>query len=565
MRRLSFLFLVACSSHGDPRLEIDPPEMEGIAAEEMPAPLAGGTLLEAHDGLVYASNPDTGFVDVIDPSAETIVWQARFPRGAEPGRLVESDDGLVHVVLRGAGAIATIDPKTHAVTTTDVCPETRGIAAGNGIWVACEGGELVRDGNLIARLGRGLRDIVVTSDRVYVTRLRSAELVTLGLDGKVISTTRPFDIAGPFQAEAAWRTLLAPDGSVYMLHQYATSRPIDLDPNQGQPAYGSSPVQATGDDCRKNHLVVAALTHFVDGHPSGTELFEFSTGIDMTIGKDGRVSIVHLPTTDRAMVQKIVPSFSFVANEPLPCQLAIDSFPIASGMAVATAGNHVQTRSPSMLLVGGRSVALSPSITNAGFDLFHTPTKVGLACASCHPEGGDDGHVWVFASLGNRRTQSLRGGVLDTAPLHWAGDETDLGDLVADVFTHRMGGGKVTPAQVTALGKWLEQLPVPRAPSGLDPDAIDRGRTAFDKAECATCHSGSPLTNNKSVDVGTGGTFQVPTLRGVGARAPFIHDGCAATLHDRLTDPACSGVTHGKLDLLSSGELGDLEVFLESL
>jgi len=35
------------------------------------------------------------------------------------------------------------------------------------------------------------------------------------------------------------------------------------------------------------------------------------------------------------------------------------------------------------------------------------------------------------------------------------------------------------------------------------------------------------LTNNQSADVGTGGTFQVPSLVDLAHRAPYMHDGCA--------------------------------------
>ena len=41
---------------------------------------------------------------------------------------------------------------------------------------------------------------------------------------------------------------------------------------------------------------------------------------------------------------------------------------------------------------------------------------VDLACASCHPEGHDDGQVWNFSALGPRRTQSLAGGIAGTEP-----------------------------------------------------------------------------------------------------------------------------------------------------
>ena len=53
-----------------------------------------------------------------------------------------------------------------------------------------------------------------------------------------------------------------------------------------------------------------------------------------------------------------------------------------------------------------------------------------------------------------------------------------------------------------------------------------------------SCHVGPLMTTKQIVDVGTGGAFKVPSLLGVGARAPFMHDGCATTLMDRFDDRA---------------------------
>jgi hypothetical protein len=52
--------------------------------------------------------------------------------------------------------------------------------------------------------------------------------------------------------------------------------------------------------------------------------------------------------------------------------------------------------------------------------------------------------------------------------------------------------------------------------------------------KCNTCHSGPKLTNNLTLDLGTGGSFQVPPLVGVGWRTPLLYDGCAATIADRF-------------------------------
>ena len=66
------------------------------------------------------------------------------------------------------------------------------------------------------------------------------------------------------------------------------------------------------------------------------------------------------------------------------------------------------------------------------------------------------------------------------------------------------------------------------------------------------------------VHIGTGAMFQVPTLIGVGARAPFMHDGCAATLMDRFV--TCGGGdAHGTTKALSQTQLTDLVTYLESL
>jgi cytochrome c peroxidase len=46
-----------------------------------------------------------------------------------------------------------------------------------------------------------------------------------------------------------------------------------------------------------------------------------------------------------------------------------------------------------------------------------------------------------------------------------------------------------------------------------------------DSVACATCHAGERLTDNRTYEVRTGAALQVPSLRGVAWRAPFIHDG----------------------------------------
>jgi hypothetical protein len=239
-------------------------------------------------------------------------------------------------------------------------------------------------------------------------------------------------------------------------------------------------------------------------------------------------------------------------------------------VAVTFGGNRliVQVREPSELRIfdttgGSTAVALSKaSREDTGHDVFHTQAGGMIACASCHPEGREDGHVWILDG-GHRRTPSLQGTIAGTAPYHWPGDEADLDVLVNDVYTIRMSGAMLPDDQRNALTGWVQTVPPP-APASTS-SASQRGKVLFERADvgCASCHSGSKFTNNQTVDVGTGGAFQVPPLVGVAWRTPLMHDGCAATIADRFG--ACSTPAHGSIGSLSASDISDLVSYLETL
>jgi len=240
----------------------------------------------------------------------------------------------------------------------------------------------------------------------------------------------------------------------------------------------------------------------------------------------------------------------------------------------------VQTRDPATLLIlrGLNSFSLDQVVVplsslgrgDTGHALFHANSGAGLACASCHPEGHDDGRVWSFDCEGPRRTQDPSGGLLATAPFHWNGDLPTFPDLVREVFERRMSGPALSDQQVSALQGWVGRLPeLPPLRAATD-SQVARGQALFASPSlgCASCHAGATFTSNATVTVGTGGgaSFQVPGLRGVGWRAPYMHDGCAATLLDRFTDASCGGGDkHGVTSQLSDADLSDLVAYLQSL
>jgi len=233
----------------------------------------------------------------------------------------------------------------------------------------------------------------------------------------------------------------------------------------------------------------------------------------------------------------------------------------------------VQTREPATIqvLTARRTVILSRDRrADTGHSIFHSDSGGGIACASCHPEGGDDGRVWKFRNkngvLEVRRTQNLRGGVMATMPFHWNGDLKDMGHLMNEVFVERMQGPPLGPEHVGTLSKWVDTIPaLPKLPA-QDPAAVSRGRSLYTATGCTTCHNGDLLTNNGNADVGTGRALQVPSLRGVAWRAPFMHDGCAATLTDRFNGK-CGGAgdKHGVTSKLTPAQIADLVAFVETL
>ena len=100
-------------------------------------------------------------------------------------------------------------------------------------------------------------------------------------------------------------------------------------------------------------------------------------------------------------------------------------------------------------------------------DLFHRDAESGLSCASCHPDGSDDGHVWQFSGQGMRRTQPVDVSLAGTAPFHWDGSLREVKDLMGEVFVNRMGGVHQSAERLTAWSPSSSygRCPGPRRPA----------------------------------------------------------------------------------------------------
>ena len=589
-------------------------------------PVSGGNMLVTKDGQhAVIADPDRDRVLFVELQNDTVTAEVPLKAGDEPGRLVEDGAGRIHVALRRGGALVTFADASSGtiVARRDVCPEPRGLAWDantDQIDVACTGGSLVSfpaaGGDAVRRvqLDRDLRDVVFSGGQLYVTRFRTAELLSVDASGNITNRVTPPDVqridtnftdpgAGggsggmvPAVAAVAWRTIAMPDGRLVMVHQrqLQTILHISQPGGYGQGCGGGGPDEDAITVITPGQAPVAAAAELSGALP--VDVAVSPSGDKLAIATAGAHDVFEVSTSVLTVADQdpcgpppppgFGPTGQFGGGGaapptgpgpgptgPLPTLVPIGDLGTPTSVAFAPNGNLLvyYPEFPALAIVdktGNINTVTLPGEFgyDAGRALFHRESPSGLACASCHPEGRDDGLVWQFAEEGPRRTQSLAGSLLSRAPYHWQGTESDLKALMDDVFSNRMGGGALTRSEHMSLGPFLDRVPAPAPPPPADPAAVARGKALFDSPDvgCTTCHSGPLFTNHAVVDVGTGGAFKVPSLLGVGARPPYLHDGCAATLFDRFG--ACGGGdAHGHTSQLTQDQIADLVAYLNSL
>ncbi|MCE9669418.1 c-type cytochrome [Myxococcus stipitatus] len=241
----------------------------------------------------------------------------------------------------------------------------------------------------------------------------------------------------------------------------------------------------------------------------------------------------------------------------------------AEGSPVAIVGDVLPPQA-----VAGRKLFYS------ALDSRMTSPGVAASCASCHLDGREDGHVWGFPD-GPRQTPSLAGRkVTQTAPFHWSGEFDSLRDFMDATVRGRMGGTALDGVMVAQLAAFIDVLPTPDNPYRRESPtpAQARGEAVFQKAGCGTCHEGSAFTNNQQANVGTfvldGGLPDIPAVRqrglntpsllGLARTAPYLHDGSARSLKDRLLQKR-QGNMHGDTASLTPAEVDDLVEYLRTL
>lgn len=214
-----------------------------------------------------------------------------------------------------------------------------------------------------------------------------------------------------------------------------------------------------------------------------------------------------------------------------------------------------------------------------------------FSCRSCHPDGHVDGLSYDFDGAGvgdNLLANRSLCGLAGTEPFKWNGRNPTLqyqdGPRFARVL---MRTDEIPGPQLDQLATFIQHLPptrtIPwnRVGKPLTPSE-ERGRKLFFATmrtdgtpipvarQCQTCHRPPLFTNRLMTSVGTkgaqdsSGVFDTPHLIGVGAMAPYLHDGRARTLEEIWTIYQKDDL-HGVSSYWSKQQLNDLVEYLKTI
>jgi YVTN family beta-propeller protein len=523
---------------------------------------------------------ETGLLTAFDTATLQPKWELKV--GEEPRAVAVLNGDRALVTLFKTGVVVEVDLNAAKVTNADIGINQAANASAGGT---------NSFGSFSTFKARGLNDLVVTPDgsRAFtpvVWARQDAISKRPNSSGGYYASGGPCNIgavatAGIVTIDTTGAATPKVDDLTACSSRGTTSANLDFPTSALAPSDGSFPVQgatvSTVDSSGAFVFVINResknLAVLPTGRRTGDDLRYESTGtsvrdtVDVGNGADG---IALSANGHKAYVYN---QFDHSVSVIGKCEQAGSCGDKAVGQL------YVQTT------ISGIASELLSNELALGRRLFYDATDTRMssaqtvvACSTCHLEGREDGHVWQFPD-GPRQTPALAGRhLLATAPYHWSGEFDSLPKFNTHTITERMGGSGLDDLTASHLDDYIDQLPLPD--NGLrtgSPDVVARGRVAFEKASCNTCHAGALLTNNTNAQVGTLDTaianpdngvvvtngFNVPSLLGVGRSAPYLHDGSERTLEARVF--ADSSSQHGNLTTLSTAEKNDLVTYLKSL
>jgi YVTN family beta-propeller protein len=577
----------------------------------------------ASDDVLYVSNRADRSVSII-PRGE---WQAvaTVAVGVEPAGLAVSPDAKTLYVVNATsledashGTLLAIDTASHQrIWELPVGEEPRSIAlVGDGskalVTLFKKGDVVLVDlahGTVIQDNTAGARTAVYQKANAF------------SLAGNL---PFGFGVSSTLAARSASNVIVSPDGKkAHMTVIWSREEPILLSSGASGGSYSSGGSCNTSAIASPGIVTYDAETgepetdDLTDCTGSGVSASNPSTSLGRPLGSrfekpiQGSVAQVVDPTGAWLFVSNresnnvaITPATRRTADgEPVSHLIPVGAAP--DGIAITRDGRHLFVYSQfshelSVLVAAGGSVRIDKTVAVAAdpptlsadflagrrlfFDATHPglndPVNTGISCNTCHTEGGrEDGHVWGFPD-GFRQTPALAGRMTSaTAPYHWSGQFASWSAFIDHTIVLRMGGDGLTAEQAANLATFMDGAPAADNPHHLaaPSEAQLRGAQVFQQANCSSCHGGEAMTLNTMADVGTLQAtdtnttmmgqltaLNTPSLLGLARTAPYLHDGSALTLHDRISESRMTD-QHGLTSRLTDAQIGDLVEYLKSL
>src|SRR5690606_28127086 len=259
---------------------------------------------------------------------------------------------------------------------------------------------------------------------------RSATLLRLDEHGSVVEQQRPptldrtvflNDVGNDrLRSTSAWRTVATPDGDWLMLHQASTMRAVSLEEHDQDGETGDDGVgdDGVGDDGGGGgyggrdpeqcdgvvHPLVTLGKGIFDTRHSSL-LRDTVLPVDVAVAKNGHMvlAVAGKRTHEAERLRGGVVSLfieHFTTSELAGCTTP-EPVKLGDGQYVAVAFDRLdrvvaQSREPAHLACvtpGGHTPTIielpGEPRRDTGHDLFHLDAGAGIACATCHPEGGD--------------------------------------------------------------------------------------------------------------------------------------------------------------------------------
>jgi len=555
---------------------LDVDALERVA--EVPVGAAPRGIARAEDGRLWVTLRDEAAMVALDPESLSVEERVEFSAGARPYGIVFSPvDGTGYVSLDGSGSVVEFNPQTAKVTKSlEVGATPRGLALSAD-------GERLLVSRFISPPASGESTLDVETDTalgelrvIDLPDFDSARIVSLAFSDRVDGSVQGRGIVNYLGAPA-----LSPDGRTAWIPSKqdniargtlrdgtaldfqntvrAVASRVDLltesERSDGRVDFDNSglaramlvhPTGAYAFVALETSREVAVLNALL-----GTELFRIDVGRApqaLALAVDGSQLYVE-NFMDR--------SVSVVDLTPLVKYGVFDADVVASLDSVTT-----DKLSPEVLL--GKQLfydASDPRLARDGY----------LSCATCHAEGEHDGRVWDFSGQGEglRNTISLLGMHDRVGRLHWSGNFDEVQDFEGQIRSLALGSGLLLDASFEQ-GTVSEPLGDPKAGLSEELDALaayvsalsslphtpfregdelselgQEGLETFLRVGCNDCHYGTSFSDEEHVQLYDIGTLKpssgqrlfgplegidVPSLRGVFATAPYLHDGSASTL-----------------------------------